>query len=104
VIRVEHREPRHEPLLDPTGDDERTTQTRLAARPRSLANLRVGLLDNGKPNASTLLTTLGDEMRRVWGVASSTVYTKGYFGTPVEPAQIQAIRNECDVVVAGIGD
>ena len=93
-----------EPLLDPTGDDERTADTRLAPRPRSLAGLRVGLLDNSKPNASTLLTAVADEMRRAWGVASSTTYTKSYFGTPVEPGQIRDIRSECDVVVAGIGD
>jgi hypothetical protein len=93
-----------EPLLDPTGDDERTPDTRLAPRPSSLAGLRVGLLDNTKPNASALLTAVADELRRRWGVASSTMYTKSYFGTPAPPSQIRAIRADCDVVVAGIGD
>ena len=93
-----------EPLLDPTGDEERTPDTRLAPRPRSLSGLRVGLLDNAKPNASVLLTAVADELRRRCGVASSTMYSKGYFGTPAPTSQIQVIRGECDVVVAGIGD
>ena len=35
-----------EPLLDPTGDSERDTNTNLAPRPQSLKGLTVGLLDN----------------------------------------------------------
>jgi hypothetical protein len=37
-------------------------------------------------------------------VRSSTTYVKGYFGTPVEESQIQRILDECDFVVAGVGD
>jgi hypothetical protein len=93
-----------EPLLDPTGGGDRAVDTRLAPRLRSLSGLRVGLLDNTKPNASVLLGTVADELRRGWGVRSSTVFTKGYFGTPVEKSQILQILENCDFVVAGIGD
>jgi hypothetical protein len=91
-------------LLDPTGGDDGGTDTRLAPRLRSLSGLRVGLLDNGKPNASVLLAAVADELRHSFGVASSTAYTKGYFGTPVEESQIQQILANSDFVVAGIGD
>jgi hypothetical protein len=94
----------HEPLLDPTGGVDGGTDTRLAPRLRSLAGLRVGLLDNSKPNASVLLAAVADELRRDWGVRSSTTYAKSYFGTPVEESQIQLILRNCDFVVAGIGD
>ena len=47
-----------EPLLDPTGDSERTTNTTLAPRPQSLKGLTVGLLDNAKPNAALVLQTM----------------------------------------------
>jgi hypothetical protein len=94
----------HEPLLDPTGDGDGSADTRLAPRLASLEGLRVGLLDNTKPNASTLLAAVADELRRNWGVRSATSYTKGYFGTPVEESQIQLILKNCDFVVAGIGD
>jgi hypothetical protein len=93
-----------EPLLDPTGDGDGRADTRLAPRLHSLSGLRVGLLDNTKPNASVLLGVVADELRRDWGVRSSTVYVKGYFGTPVEESQVREITENCDFVVAGIGD
>jgi hypothetical protein len=93
-----------EPLLDPTGGDQRRSDTRLAPRPGSLSGLRVGLLTNTKPNAAVLLTAVADELRLACGVASSTVYEKRYFGTPVEESLIQQILSNCDFVVAGIGD
>jgi len=93
-----------ETLLDPTGGGDGSTDTQLAPRLRSLSGLRVGLLDNTKPNASVLLAAVADELRRDWGVRSSTVHTKSYFGTPVEQSQIQRILADCDFVVAGIGD
>jgi hypothetical protein len=93
-----------EPLLDPTGDGDGRTDTRLAPRLRSLSGLRVGLLDNSKPNASVLLALIADELRRDWDVRSSTMYVKGYFGTPVEESQVQEITENCDFVLAGIGD
>jgi len=93
-----------EALLDPTGDGAGSADTRLAPRLRSLSGLRVGLLDNTKPNASLLLAVVADELRRDWGVRSSTTYTKSYFGTPVEQSQLGVIVENCDFVVAGIGD
>jgi hypothetical protein len=93
-----------ERLLDPTGDSERATDTTLAPRPRSLRGLTVGLLDNAKPNASGLLSEVGSELRRVYGVRDCSMYVKGYFGTPVEESLIQQILHNCDFAVAGIGD
>ncbi len=93
-----------ETLLDPTGDGDGSADTRLAPRLRSLSGLRGGLLDNTKPNSSVLLAAVADELRRDWGVRSSTMYTKHYFGTPVEESQLRVIVANCDFVVAGIGD
>lgn len=93
-----------ETLLDPTGGEDGSDDTRLAPRLRRLSGLRVGLLDNAKPNASALLAAVATELRRDWGVRSSTTYTKSYFGTPVEESLIQRILRDCDFVVAGVGD
>lgn len=93
-----------EPLLAPTGDSEADDRRRMAARPASLGGLRVGLLDNTKPNAAILLTEIGTQLQRHHGTATATLFTKSYFGTPVEQSQIQQIRQACDVVVAGVGD
>jgi len=93
-----------EPVLDPTGDDERTADLTLAPRPRSLRGLTMGLLDNGKPNAALLLTEVARQLRQRHDIRAWVTYTKGYFGTPVEQSQIQQILANCDFAVAGIGD
>ncbi len=93
-----------ERLLDPTGDSERVADTTLAPRLRSLRGLTAGLLDNTKPNASVLLSQVAAELQREHGLRASVMFTKSYFGTPVEESQIQRILHHCDFVVAGIGD
>jgi len=93
-----------EPLLDPTGGSDQAADTTLAPRPGSLRGLTVGLLDNTKPNAAVLLSEVAGELRRRHGVRASVMYTKSYFGTPVEESLIQRILHNCDFVVAGVGD
>ena len=93
-----------EPLLDPTGDSDRTTNTTLAPRPQALAGLIVGLLDNAKPNGATILRAVGRELQEKYGVREIRMFAKGYFGTPVEESVVQQMLHNCDFAVAAIGD
>jgi hypothetical protein len=93
-----------EPLLDPTGDSERDTNTTLAPRPQSLKGLTVGLLDNAKPNGAVILRAVGRELQERYGVREIRVFQKGYFGTPVEESVVQQMLHNCDFAVAAIGD
>ena len=93
-----------EPLLDPTGDSERTTNTALAPRPPALQGLTVGLLDNNKPNGAVILRAVGRELVEKYGVKEFRLFQKGYFGTPVEESVVQQILQNSDFAVAGIGD
>jgi hypothetical protein len=93
-----------ERLLDPTGDSERTTNTTLAPRPRSLKGLTLGLLDNTKPNGAVILRAVGRELQERYGVKEIRMFQKGYFGTPVEESVVQQMLHNCDFAVAGIGD
>jgi hypothetical protein len=93
-----------ERLLDPTGFDERSADTTLAPRPASLRGLRLGLLENTKPNAAVMLASVGRELQRRHGAQAAVMFSKSYFGTPVEESLIQRILHNCDFVVAGIGD
>ena len=93
-----------EQLLDPTGDSERTTNTTLAPRPQSLKGLTVGLLDNTKPNGAVILRAVGRDLMERYGVKEIRMFTKGYFGTPVEESVVQQMLHNCDFAVAGIGD
>jgi hypothetical protein len=93
-----------EKLLDPTGDSDRAADTTLAPRLGSLRGLTVGLLENTKPNASVVLSAVARELERTHGLRASVMYTKSYFGTPVEQSLIQRILHNCDFAVAGVGD
>ena len=93
-----------ERLLDPTGDSDRTADTTLSPRLRSVRGLTVGLLANAKPNAAVLLSNVARELQRRHGLRAAVMYTKSYFGTPTEESLIQRILQNCDFAVAGIGD
>jgi hypothetical protein len=93
-----------EPLLDPTGDSGRSTNTTLAARPQTLKGLVVGLLDNSKPNGAVILRAVGRELQEKYGVREIRMFQKGYFGTPVEESVVQQMLHNCDFAVAAIGD
>ena len=93
-----------EPLLDPTGDSGRDTNTSLAPRPQSLNGLTVGLLDNTKPNGAVILRAVGRELQQRYGVREIRMFAKGYFGTPVEESVVQQMLHNCDFAVAAIGD
>ena len=93
-----------EPLLDPTGGGDRGTNTSLAPRPQSLNGLTVGLLNNTKPNGATVLQAIGRQLQDRYGVREIRMFTKGYFGTPVEESVIQQMLHNCDFAIAAIGD
>ena len=93
-----------EPLLDPTGGGDRGTNMSLAPRPQSLNGLTVGLLNNTKPNGATVLQAIGRQLQDRYGVREIRMFTKGYFGTPVEESVIQQMLHNCDFAIAAIGD
>jgi hypothetical protein len=93
-----------EEILDPTGASEATSDTTLAPRLSTLDGKVLGLLDNGKPNGAALLEEVARQLRRRHAFADVLMYTKPYFGTPVEPTQTQRIFEECDFAITAIGD
>jgi hypothetical protein len=93
-----------ERLLDPTGDSDRTADSTLSPRLRSVRGLTVGLLANTKPNAAVLLSNVARELQRTHGLRAAVMYTKSYFGTPTQESLIQRILQNCDFAVAGVGD
>jgi hypothetical protein len=50
------------------------------------------------------LTEVGRVLRERHGVKDVLMFTKPYFGTPVEPTQTQRIFEECDFAITAIGD
>jgi hypothetical protein len=93
-----------EAILDPTGNAELATDSTLAPRLPTLQGKTLALVNNGKPNGSVLLEEIGRYLEHHYGVADAILYTKSYFGTPVETTQIEEIAATCDFAVAAIGD
>lgn len=93
-----------ESILDPTGAADVSADTSLAPRLGNLRGTTLGLLDNGKPNGAALLTEFGTVLRERYGVKDVLMFTKPYFGTPVEPTQTERIFEECDFAITAIGD
>lgn len=90
-------------VFDPRGVVEAETKP-LAPRVRALAGLRVGVLDNTKWNANRLLrktvARLGDEVP----LAAVNYYRKESFSKDADPALIETIAADNDIVLTAIGD
>ena len=93
-----------EAILDPTGQSDVPGAATLTPRLRDLVAVRLGLLDNAKPNAALVLQTVAGQLRAQHHLGEVSTYTKSYFGTPVEEDRAKEIAQSCDAVIAGVGD
>lgn len=90
-------------ILSPSNDME-PNRAELAPRPASLLGLRLGILDNGKPNSDRLLELLGSNLVGVYGVEAATILRKPAIGRLAPSAIVDQLVAESDVVVTGVGD
>ncbi|MFZ0973135.1 MAG: hypothetical protein WAN22_12980 [Solirubrobacteraceae bacterium] len=93
-------------ILDPTGLSGKNTSVglTLAARSGELTGARVGLLENGKQNASLFLTEVADILRERYGAGEAKLRRKENFAQPAPQELIDQLSSESDLVVIGIGD
>lgn len=77
---------------------------RLAARPDSLAGLRLGLLANTKRNAEPFLEEVGKILAEEYGVASVVARKKPDITNTAPEEILEDLRSGADVVVVGVGD
>jgi hypothetical protein len=75
-----------------------------AARIKALEGLRLGILDNTKWNANKLLRELREQLKAAHPLADVRYYRKESFSRFADPALIEQIRKENDIVVTAIGD
>ncbi|QEW03208.1 UGSC family (seleno)protein [Microbacterium lushaniae] len=75
-----------------------------APRPRELAGLRVGLLENTKRNAAEVLADIGRALAETDRTADLIPYRKEDFALPLPEDFLAEISGTCDVVVIGVGD
>ena len=90
-------------IFDPTSAPT-VRAIQLAPRPADLRGLRLGLVENTKFNADTLLLKLADRLRERYGMTMTHMARKRSPSHEVEEAAIAQLKARSDVVVSGIGD
>jgi hypothetical protein len=84
----------------PTGAREHG-EVQLAERPRSLKDLRVGILENGKEFSDLVLEALAERLRHEHGVTNIKFWRKGF---PAKGAPfIDEMAAESGVAISGVG-
>jgi hypothetical protein len=87
-------------VMLPTGAREHG-EVPLAERPKSLKNLRVGILENGKEFSDIVLEALAERLQREHGVTNIKFWRKGF---PAKGAPfIDEMAAETDVAISGVG-
>ena len=90
------------PFIDPSRGGARTKLQR-AARPMDLAGKVVGMIDNTKEQADIILETLGEELKKRYGVADVIIRRKEYFSKPAQPELIDDLAKKVQVAIAAVG-
>ena len=88
-----------DPTIEPKG-----RKIDYAPRPKSLAGMRVGLVDNSKHNSDQLLLRIAGLLEREHGVKAHVMRRKKSAGVPPSQEIVDEFKAGCDIVVAGIGD
>jgi hypothetical protein len=88
-------------LYDPTAEP-RANEARLAPRLDSLAGKRVGILDNSKANAGTLMLAVARVLQERYGVIEVVKREKPVAGPPAP--EILAALSRCDFALVGSAD
>ncbi len=94
--------PNELPFIDPTRGGTKTRLER-APRPMDLAGKVVGLLDNTKEQADVILETIGEELRKRYGVADVIMRRKEFFSRPAKPELLDEMAKKVQVAIAAVG-
>ena len=89
--------------FDPRGVVE-TEPLALASRVGGLDGLRLGVLDNTKWNANRLLRKTVTKLQEEFAFAAVNYYRKESFSKDADPALVETIAANNDIVLTAIGD
>jgi hypothetical protein len=89
----------HDPTVQP--DVEAAA---MARRPQTLDGMVLGLLANRKRNADALLKAIGDVLAERFRLKGMVVKSKTSSSKPCPPGLKDALIDQCDAVIIGVGD
>jgi len=84
--------------------EDTTPPVEYSPRPADLAGLRVGFLDNTKPNSDKFLSLLADSLDERHGLAAAVHRRKHDSSSPAADDLLAGIARDCDVVVNAVPD
>jgi len=90
-------------VLDPTDEPIKTSFT-LAPRPEKLKGVTLGVIDNGKKNSDYLLKGILGRLQAKEGLAGHCYVRKPSASHGIPADQAKLLAEQCQVVIAGIGD
>jgi hypothetical protein len=90
-------------IYDPTlGATGRTVN--FVPRPKSLAGLRIGLVDNTKHNSDQLLLRIAKMLEAKHGAKTHIIRKKKSAGAAPHAEIVDEYKANSDIIVAGVGD
>jgi hypothetical protein len=90
-------------VLDPTDGPIKTSFT-LAPRPENLKGVTLGVIDNGKKNSDYLLKGIREKLQAKEDLAGHFIVRKPSVSHGLPADQAKILAEQCQVVIAGIGD
>ena len=84
--------------------EDATPPVLFAPRPASVGGLRVGFLDNTKPNSDKYLNLLAGQLHERYGLAAAVHRRKHDSSSPAADDLLASLAEECDVVVNAVPD
>jgi len=90
-------------IYDPTTEVS-SRKINFVPRPKSLKGLRIGLVDNTKHNSDQLLMRIASILEKEHGATSHVIRKKKSAGSAPSPEMIAEYKQNCDIIVAGVGD
>jgi len=89
-------------IMDPTIATAREAID-YAPRPKILAGLRIGLIENTKKNSEAVLRGVAEKLAAAHGMQVAVVVHKPQ-RAPLKDAQIAELKGRADFAIAGVGD
>jgi hypothetical protein len=90
-------------IIDPSGGEPPTERLTTTTRPGSLRGARIGVLNNGKPNAAHVVGQLGRHLAERFGAQDPVAAEKPNSSRAFEAEVLDEFRN-FDAAIVGVGD
>lgn len=91
-------------ILSPEGSSTAKQHNVAPRRFKTLDGVRLGLLGNSKLNADAVLLAIGDLLQQQYAIESVYMRSKPTFSKPAPDELIEAMLDNADILITGVGD